>query len=385
MFEEFTSSTCLPCAFFNSDFVPWCNARENDITLIKYQMNFPGAGDPYYTEECGERGAFYGVIWVPWLVCDGKFVETEMNDVNALYESDSTEVSLIQIQAAHTLSGHTITVNTTVLPFANFPACRLFMAVIEKATHNNTGNNGETTFEHVMMKMIPSSMGIAVNFQERTLFNCSYTVDLSGTNVEEWDDLMVVAWVQNSLTKKVFQSVYSIADADFGTENRLGDIVIENSSLNGFTPDVFEYNYGVPAGITVAPDVIGIPMDSAAIVIVIPALSIPGTTTLDVYAEDIQYHTQYKVNFLPNTDLVEYQNTSLSVYPNPASDYIFIHGADNCRVSITDAIGRQYRVVSDFTANRISTSDLPKGIYYISVEKPGHTSIVKKIIITRDK
>ena len=126
-------------------------------------------------------------------------------------------------------------------------------------------------------------------------------------------------------------------------------------------------------------------MDSAAIVIVIPALSIPGTTTLDVYAEDIQYHKQYKVNFLPNTDLVEYQNTSLSVYPNPASDYIFIHGADNCRVSITDAIGRQYRVVSDFTANRISTSDLPKGIYYISVEKPGHTSIVKKIIITRDK
>ncbi|HJN06039.1 MAG TPA: hypothetical protein QF480_05445, partial [Bacteroidales bacterium] len=47
LFEEFTSSTCAPCATFNAPFVPWCVTHEDDITLVKYQMNWPGSGDPY--------------------------------------------------------------------------------------------------------------------------------------------------------------------------------------------------------------------------------------------------------------------------------------------------------------------------------------------------
>ncbi len=36
-----------------------------EYSLIKYQMNWPGNGDPYYTEEGGVRRDYYGVSSVP--------------------------------------------------------------------------------------------------------------------------------------------------------------------------------------------------------------------------------------------------------------------------------------------------------------------------------
>jgi hypothetical protein len=382
LFEEFTSSTCIPCAFFNSDFVPWCEEHEEEITLIKYQMNFPGAGDPYYIEECGDRANYYGVTWVPWLVGNGSFVDTEMNDVNTLYETESTQAGLMKIQATHTLSGQNITVNVNVLPFVNQSSSSLFIAVVEELTYGNTGNNGENSFEHVMMKMIPSSTGIPVNFQERVPYSYSQTVDLSNTNIETWNDIRVVAWVQKNASRKIFQSAYSTENASLNSEDRLFDILLDGTSLAGFNPDQLSYYYGVAQGAAV-PEVAAVPLDSSAIVIVIPALSIPGTTTLDVYAENIQYHKQYKLNFLVNTGLDEKEGHSLSVYPNPASDYIQINGADNYNISVSDAVGRQHRVINNFTGSRINLTGLPAGIYLLKAEKQGYAAINKKFIITK--
>jgi len=382
LFEEFTSCTCIPCAFFNSDFVPWCDDHENEITLIKYQMNFPGSGDPYFIEDCSDRFTYYGGQWVPWLVGDGGFIDTEMNSVDAFFESSTSQQSLIQIQASHTIAQPNITINATVLPFANYPSCRLYIAVIEKQTVENTGPNGETNFEHVLMKMIPSASGIAVNLQERTPFTYSNTVDLSGTNIEEWDDLMVVAWVQTGFTRNVVQSTYSVEDAVLNTENRLNDILIENISLNGFSPNIYSYSYGIAQGSTEVPEITGIPMDSAEIVIVIPSQTIPGTSTIDVYAEDIQYRSQYSVNFNFNTSLDVDQTNDLAVYPNPARDYVSIFGAENSLITITDALGIQHRIYSNLSGNRISLAGLKTGIYFLKAEKPGCAAVVKKFIIT---
>jgi len=380
LFEEFTSSTCIPCAFFNSDFVPWCDEYKDDITLIKYQMNFPVPGDPYYIEECGIRANYYGVLWVPWLVGNGNFVDTEMNDVNAMFQAESAQPGLMKIQATHTLAGQNMTVNVNVLPFVNQSACSLFIAVIEGVTHNNTGNNGETSFEHVLMKMIPGATGIPVDLQERVAYSYSATVNLSSTNIEDWDDIKVVAWVQKNASKKIFQSAYSTGNASFNNEDRLNDILLDGVSLMGFQPDQLSYNYGVAAGSGV-PEVTGIPFDTSAIVIVVPALSIPGTTTIDVYAENIQYHKQYNLNFFLNTGLVENERNSFSVYPNPATEYVYIYGAENFSISITDAVGKQHRHINSFSGDRISLKGLPAGVYFLKAEKAGCKAMIRKVII----
>jgi hypothetical protein len=381
LYEEFTSSTCAPCASFNTSFVPWCNNNENDISLLKYQMNWPGSGDPYYTEEGGVRRDYYGVSWVPWLVCNGKFVDTDVSAVQAAFDDETSRIGMMDIEVTHHLAGHIITVNAAVLPFTNIPGCHLFIAVAEKVTHNNVASNGETSFEHVMMKMVPDADGIAVDLVDRTPFTYTNTIDLTGTNVEEWNDLMVVAWVQDDNSKDVYQSGYSLEDGVLNTENRLSDIQVDGNPLNGFNPDNLTYNIGVNEGTTIVPTVQGIPFTPIETVIVIPALSIPGTTTIDVFAENNVAHNQYAVNILFNTGIAEPMNSAFSVYPNPASEYIFIYGAEHARISLYNASGEMVQLINDFKGNKFSLKGITKGVYSLKVEQPNRQVITKKVVV----
>jgi hypothetical protein len=381
LFEEFTSSTCGPCASFNANFVPWCNDNENNITLLKYQMNWPGSGDPYYTEEGGVRKDYYGVSWVPWLMGDGVFVNTDIGSVQASYDLESSKIGMMDVVATHTLAGHVITVNAAVVPFTNIPGCRLFIAVAEKVTHNNVATNGETSFEHVMMKMIPDASGVAVDLTDRTPFEYSETVDLTGTNVEEWNDLIVVVWVQGYLSKEVYQSVYSIEDGSLNTENRLSDLQVDGSTIGGFSPDVLSYNYGVPEGTTIVPLVSAVPIDENETVIIIPALGVPGTTTIDVFAENNVAHNQYLVNILFNTGLEEPVTSGIAVHPNPASGCIYLSRALHARVSLINASGEIAWTINDFDGNRISLEGLPGGVYTVKVEQAGKAVINRKVVV----
>jgi len=74
-----------PCAGFNSSFVPWCETHADDITLVKYQMDWPSPGDPYYTEEGGIRKTYYGISAVPNIVGNGEVFSASMSNVNNFY------------------------------------------------------------------------------------------------------------------------------------------------------------------------------------------------------------------------------------------------------------------------------------------------------------
>ena len=82
-----------------------------------------------------------------------------------------------------------------------------------------------------MMKMIPDANGTPISFADRQPVTICDTVDLSGTHIERWNDLMLVVWVQDSLTREIYQSVYSVENGVFGQESRLQDIKINGSDL----------------------------------------------------------------------------------------------------------------------------------------------------------
>lgn len=57
VYEVFSSSTCPPCKPANDHLVPIFKERKDQIAVVKYQMSWPGTGDPYYTPEGnGRRG-----------------------------------------------------------------------------------------------------------------------------------------------------------------------------------------------------------------------------------------------------------------------------------------------------------------------------------------
>jgi hypothetical protein len=382
-FEEFTSSTCGPCASFNSGFVPWCQSHDDQITLVKYQMNWPGAGDPYYTQEGGDRRNYYGVSWVPWLETNGSFVNTDIGSVQDAFDEAITKPGLLDIAATHSLSGTTMTVTANVLPFANFVNLRLHIIVFEYITTQNVATNGETEFHHVMMKMMPDAFGTVVYLTDRVPYTLTLSADLAGTNVEEFTDLGVLVLVQDFITKEIYQSVYSEEDAVYGTDAHLSSIEVNGSAIAGFDPNTFTYDYTLPGGSTTVPPVVGIPVDPNATVIVIPAYILPGTTTIDVFGEDNLSHNVYSVNFAWAVGQNESTPDPFRLYPNPSAGTVFITGADHSRISVTSASGIEWVRTDNFTGTSLNLNSLPSGVYFLNIRKTDGSVIRHKVVIVK--
>ena len=73
---------------------------------------------------------------------------------------------------------------------------------------------------------------------------------------------------------------------------------------------------------------------------------------------------------------------NLVVYPNPFNDYITVMSeAKVGRVVITNLIGQTVmNLTMNGTEGRISTSNLPRGIYLISFEGENGERVVRKMI-----
>lgn len=382
LFEEFTSSTCNPCKTFNLGFVPWCNTHEDDITLVKYQMNWPGSGDPYYTEEGGVRRTYYGVGYVPDLYCNGSQVATDMTAVQVAYDQAILQAGMFKIEATHTLNNHIINVDASIVPFSDFTNCMVQIVVMEKITHNNATTNGETSFEHVMMKMIPDANGTTFNFSDRVPVNINETVDLTGTNVEEWNDLIVGVFVQDIATKEIYQSTYSVENGVPGTEARLASIKQDGVLISGFSPDIFTYESRLPSGTIIVPEITATPIDTNETVIIVPANELPGATTIDVFAEDLMVHNLYTVNFIiGGVGMGDQKVQAVNIYPNPSAGNLYIGNAAHSSIRIFASDGTMMMQVPDFTGTTINLKSFPSGVYMLSIEKPDHSIIRKKIVL----
>ncbi len=232
LFESFTSSTCGPCAPFNTNvFNPFMIDHPDDIAVIKYQMSWPAPGDPYYTAEGGIRRGFYGVSFVPDLYTGGYQTATNVGAVNAAFNSESAISAFFTMTNTLEVSGDNVTVNVVIMPYISVDM-RVHIAIIEKQTLNNTGNNGETSFEHVMMKMLPDANGTLVSFVSgaNTVINESF--DMSSTYVEEMSDLLAVVFIQDDSTKQIMQASFNGQPLEIN-DNNLQNIGFYPNPSNG--------------------------------------------------------------------------------------------------------------------------------------------------------
>jgi len=215
LYEEFTSSTCSPCATFNSSYFneTFLNNNTGNYTLIKYQMNWPGNGDPYYTAEGGVRRDFYGVGGVPSLFIDAaEGTHFNTSQLQTDLDNELTVPAFFDISATAQVNGNNINVTANISPYVDMNNLTVQIAVVERTTTGNTGNNGETEFHYVMMKMLPDALGTTSDFTAGTPQTINESYDLSSTHVEETGDLAVVVFIQDNTTKQVFQSAWADMD-----------------------------------------------------------------------------------------------------------------------------------------------------------------------------
>lgn len=72
-------------------------------------------------------------------------------------------------------------------------------------------------------------------------------------------------------------------------------------------------------------------------------------------------------------------NSSVAIYPNPASDYVLVTGVKKLKaVSAYDASGRV--VGLNFSSNKIDVSSLVKGVYILTIEADGKTFSEKLMV-----
>lgn len=249
--EMFTGSTCGPCEPAAGYLKEVFDARPNQHTVIKYQLG----GDPYFTYEGYLRRIGYNPdgstgYSLPWLQLDGTNGH-HPNDMDGDMVYDFTDVyttdwfdqyvskpSGMDLTVSHIIEGQTVTFDVTLTPYARYeemdpqPNLVLHAAIIEETTVNNVGSNGQIEFQYVMKKMVPDQAGTSldplqrlepVSFSMSYTFNGDYKSDASMNNqvndaiehtVEDFSDLQVVVFVQDTTTLEVHQSAWTIQQGE---------------------------------------------------------------------------------------------------------------------------------------------------------------------------
>ncbi len=221
LLEDFANVSCFPCVQSNLLIESLVEGEYKDrMIVVKFPTDFPGPSDPFFLaneEECSARISYYNVFFAPTLIVDGikKPISSDSNAVKNDINERLLQDAHFELQVTSLINGDELSATVSLKPvkLSGISTDNLFLhtIIIEKEIHFNEppGANEEKDFYHVMRKMLPSSEGTeltALTLGETKEFNMSYS--LAG---KTWDrsKLAVVAFVQDKLTKEVFQAAKS--------------------------------------------------------------------------------------------------------------------------------------------------------------------------------
>ena len=372
MIEHFSSASCGPCVNVNTIMNQLTNNNKGKYTYVKYPAKYPT--DIYNTEECVARSNYYLVSGVPNVVLDG--VNLGPTSVSQYQFDNSVNTpAFVNIKGAFNINGNNINITTDIMSYVNLNKVKAFITVNEKTTTGNVGDNGETEFHHILMKMVSGVEGTDIDLKlgEHQLLEFSY--DMSNTFVEEMNDLEVAVWVQNIVTGEVFNSsfLYEYTDHPYPVRNL--EVTNENDNLQ-ITWDAPEGNN--PTGYNIY-------VNNELVANNTKELSYSNTHNSDYYIVEViaLYGDKKSVGVIRSsfpeneedendsdtTNLVSNYENRFEIYPNPANDILFINAEDEINeVSILDIYGRQLPIANCQQPTAINISELKSGIYFIKIE-----------------
>lgn len=218
LFEHFTNGASANNLNANTSLNTLMDENRQDVVDIQYHTDFPGA-DPLYTdnqEDVSARVLFYGLSVTPYTYLDGggnvnnrKQYDYVLASVN---EQDLTRRVLLspgfELEVEKTVSGEMLTVDVRMKAMEDIANTdiSLYIVVIEREITGITAPNGENRFKNVVKKMLPDAAG--TNYKKSWDRNEEVVVSDSWVleNVYDADQIEVVAFVQNTLSREVYQA-----------------------------------------------------------------------------------------------------------------------------------------------------------------------------------
>lgn len=222
--EEFTSSTCVPCANFNVGFDPLIEANNvnkasANFNIIKYQMNWPSPGNDYsYNAHGDTRKSYYGVSGIPdhytHGLPGGSGDQTEIDECKG-------GITPIEITGSYTIMDkENLKASVTVKPLMDLNGnYTLHVAAVEKQYENKFATTTQRDYIHVMRLMMPNGNGTKISSMTSGTnqdfnFTSKYTTWTDGVAVKQmsntfWTHPMnsnLVVFLQDNNSKEVLQS-----------------------------------------------------------------------------------------------------------------------------------------------------------------------------------
>ena len=389
MIEHFSSSTCPPCVNVNYAMANLTAANPGKYTYTKYPCYWPGSGDPYCNDDVRTRVSFYACNAAPQTFLDG--IDQGFTSVTqgALDEHYATP-AFADVRGAFNVEGNTINVIADFMSYFNMSGVNAYISINEKTTTGNVGTNGETEFHHILMKMLEDGNGnpLELNIGEYKRFE--YSFDMSSTFVEEMDDLEVSLWIQDPVSREIFNSrfAYEYTEHCYPVQNLRSAIVGDcitlhidwdapeegtpvgyNIYVNG---ELIEENFtgNSYSDVTIAGDLYD---DKHVHIAEVVAVYENGMTSVAAIA------------IIDNDwiNVAETEDVNVMIYPNPASDVVKVTtvNGQQSTVRIYNILGMLVEEIEiNSNETEINVSDYNPGIYFFNIQTENE-NVTKKIVV----
>lgn len=222
LFEEFTNTSCDPCAEFSPSLDRVIYERMGDMVPITYHWNSPSQQDPFFLNNPDDvlaRANFYGITGVPSLWVNGEHAGAWGYEeyLDSYIDYSGSIAAKVDINTEAAMDNDLLTVNVHVAPAGYIePSAnlRLFVAAVEERVEwTEPAANGERSWNYVMRKLLPTAEGQPVDATQITPQQFSFSWPVTGYT--DPTELGLVTFVQDINTKQVLGTVYTPRPTDY--------------------------------------------------------------------------------------------------------------------------------------------------------------------------
>jgi thiol-disulfide isomerase/thioredoxin len=241
LFEQFTSSTCGPCASADPTIAAYLNANgantpSGKLVAAKYHVNIPSACSGT-TSETQARQQFYGVNSAPSSRLGGNAFSGHPLDITQeMIDAEYARPTIFNIVPTGVFQNNNLTVTVNVTSLVDFTGAGnvLHVVVFENNVPRSafsTASTSQQNFKYVVRKMLPNASG--TNMPNMTAGQTQqFTFNHTITNLMAGDitNISVIAFIQKTSTREVYQASHALFTGNVG----VNEITMDPLSLIAF-------------------------------------------------------------------------------------------------------------------------------------------------------
>ncbi|MEM9895035.1 MAG: family 16 glycosylhydrolase [Bacteroidota bacterium] len=200
------------------------------------------------------------------------------------------------------------------------------------------------------------------------------TFDISGFEKGDYNAITLI-WENGTVGDGsanwiFFMDDFAITD-QLGKVSTLAEVTLNDSIVTVFDPEVLDYRFTLSSSVVNVPRIGIKTTDEVAFQEIKEASQIPGTTTVEVIAEDGIAATTYNFSFVYDEITLGLEREEVFLYPNPVKDELFIRHSgrlDYQFIQLFDLQGKRYFPQVSLAENneiRLDISSLSSGTYIL--------------------